>query len=312
MIGFRDVRFCGDFNAPSLSPRRTGDMHRKASVLLGAVALATVTGSAFAQRQINTAVDTAGNQVLPTWQGSGTSVLPVVLYQNVPTGAETVFTTTSAPRTGGADEALFNGPGANLTSMKFGFSVATGGPAAFDARVRIWDDLEPTGSTVAGVPQFVNLAREFTVSFTGQTAGAFITTDIAIPGGALVTANPVNLGVPNVTDAYVQLDFFQPGTTTPVAANAVTYLFDGSGVNVGRTFSEPAFGGDNTPLTSIYWRDANGNGTISVEEARNFGGAAGSFANFVLELNGDIVPEPASLSLIGLAGMSLIRRRRQA
>jgi hypothetical protein len=277
--------------------------------MLSAVALSAVATTAFAGRT-SSGVDTFQGQGIPVHQSGGVSVLPSVLYDNMPTGAETVFTSGSAPRTSGADEALFNGASANLTSMQFGFSIATGGPSAFDVRVRLWDDLEPTGSTVAGTPQFVNLAKDFTVSFTGQTSGAFITAPIAIPtGGALVTANPANLGVPNVTDVYVQLDFLQPGTSTPVAANAVTFLFDGSGVNIGRTFADPALGGDGTAATELYWRDANGNQIISVDEGRNF--AAPNRANFVLHLEGEPVPEPTSLSLVGLGLVGLVSRRRR-
>jgi hypothetical protein len=152
------------------------------------------------------------------------------------------------------------------------------------------------------------LSREFTVSFSGQSAGAFITNDIAIPSGASVTANPGNLGVPDVTDVYVQLDFFQPGTTTPVLNNAVTYLFDGTGTNTGFTFASPIVGGTGASAEEVYWRDVNGNGTINGDEARTFGAAFRS--NMVLELTGDIVPEPASLGLIGLAIPFLSRRRR--
>jgi hypothetical protein len=232
-----------------------------------------------------------------------------VLYDNTPTGTETVFTTTSVPRTGGADEALFNAPAALLTAIQFGYVVDTGGPAAFDARVRIFDDLNPV--TTAGAPQFLNQRAEFTVPFTGQTAGAFITNPISLtgqPGGGVnVTANPVTLGVPNVTDAYVQLDFFQPGTTTPVANNAVSYIFDGSGPNAGFTFASPIVGGTNAITDEVYWRDANANGVITTEEARNF---ATGRANFVLRLDGNIIPEPASLGFVALAGVVVLRRRR--
>ena len=239
------------------------------------------------------------------------SASEAVLYDNTPVGAEQVFTTTSAPRTGGADEALFGGAGGLLTALQFGYSVAAGGPAAFDARVRFFDDINLTAG--AGTPQFLNQVGQITVPFTAQTAGAFITNSISLTGqpggGVAVTANPVTIGVPNVTDVYVQVDFFQPGTTTPVANNAVTYLFDTSGVNAGYTFASPQAGGTGAATEEVYWRDANGNGTIEGDEARGF--AAPTRANFVLKLEGNVIPEPASLGLVAVAGLATLRRRRR-
>jgi len=279
-------------------------MLRRTQAILGAAALAGLASGALASRPQDIFVP-AGHAI------GSINPSEAVLYDNMPTGTETVFSSGSSPRTGGADEALFNGVGATLTSMQFGYLVASNGPSAFDVRVRLWDDLEPTGSTVSGVPQFVNLKKDFTLSFTGQTAGAFITAPVTIPtGGATVTSNPATLGVPNVTDVYVQLDFYNPGTTTHVAADGVTFIFDGSGVNVGRTFADPALGGDGTAASEIYWRDVNNDQTISVDEARNF--AAPNRANFVLHLEGTIVPEPATMSLLGLGSLGFLARRRRA
>jgi hypothetical protein len=277
---------------------------RTSSILAAAVATSLV-GTAMARPPQDpwTNAGIMSGSGVPTENGT-------VLYDNVPVPPQTVFTTTSVPRTGGADEALFDGPGATLTSMEFGFSIATGGPAAFDARIRLWDDLEPTGSTVAGVPQFANLKHDVTLQFTGQTPGAFISTPVALPN-VLVTANPATLGVPNLTDVYYQVDFYNAGTQTHVTGNAVTFIFDGSGVNVGRTFSDPLVGGDGTAATELYWRDVNDNQTIAVDEARNF--AAPNRANMVLRFNGKIIPEPGTLSLAGIGlGVLGLRRRRSA
>src|SRR5687767_14331078 len=93
------------------------------------------------------------------------SAFGVVLYENIPQGAEGVTTTASVPRTGGADEAMFTGPAALINSMRFGYGIFAGGPAAFDARVRIFDDIDFLAS--GAQPLFANQVAQFTVPFAG-------------------------------------------------------------------------------------------------------------------------------------------------
>ena len=62
--------------------------------------------------------------------------------------------------------------------MKFGFSCAAAGPAAFDAIVTFWDDADTAS---ASGPQFINQAGQFRVAFADIAAGAFITSPLSSP-----------------------------------------------------------------------------------------------------------------------------------
>jgi len=59
----------------------------------------------------------------------------------------------------------------------------------------------------------------------------------------------------------------------------------------------------------LYWRDLDANQQITGEEARTFGGAQGSLANFVLQFDG--VPEPHSLTILAAGALLATRRRRK-
>lgn len=282
------------------------------SALIAAVAAMGMGSMAFAVsgvRSTGTEISVGAGQ--PVGQ---VSPRDAVLYDNVPVGAETVSTTTSTPRTTGGDEFIILGSptqhAAKVTSMQFGYSVAAGGPAAFDARVRFYDDIDFLATTAAS-SQFLNPVADFTLNFTGQTAGAFITAPIdlsTLPGGGVsFTDNVVNNGVGSdgLIDGFFVVSFLNAGTQTNVTNNLVTFLFDFTGVNAGASYDSASVGG--TQADAVYWRDANGNQTINGDEARSF--AAPSRANLVLHLEGTIVPEPASLAALSLGGL-MIRRRR--
>jgi hypothetical protein len=276
---------------------------------ISGAASAAITSSTIA-RPASQGLDLVGTSV--PIGGIAATPAAATLWDNLPLSGEQVTSTTSAPRTGGADEMLFNGNSAKITSMQFGYLIAAGGPAAFDAHVRFYDDINLSATT--GQAQFSNKVADFTVALSGQTAGAFLTGVIdltSLPGGGVtVTSNPSNLGVSNLIDTYMELDFYQPGTTTPVANNGVTYLFRSGGgePNVGYTFGSAALGG--TQANDLYWRDANGDGNITGDEGRGF--AAPTRANWTVNLSGNVnAPEPMSAGLVfGGMALTLVRRRR--
>jgi hypothetical protein len=205
-----------------------------------------------------------------------------IIYDNIP--ATTIFLSGGSPRVGGADDC--NAPTTGdyrLTSFTMGYSVASGGPAAFDARIRLWDDFASGG---AATPQFLNLVADFVLPFTGQTAGAWLSGPVSLASAG----NPLIHG----GDWAFQVGFYVPGTSTPVPNNGVTYIFDGSGVNVGSS-------------DDVYWRDAANDGIIQISDARSFGGGA-TLANFVLQFEGDLVPvpEPSSIACMGIVGAAAV------
>ncbi len=204
-------------------------------------------------------------------------------YQNVPVGAETVFTTGSSPRTSGGDDVTLAGSNVLLTSMRFGFSTS-GVQPNFDARIRLWDTIDVAGNFGG------SLLADVRVSFTGVAAGTFLSNPIdltsLVGGGATVPDN--NFGF--------QISFLNPGTTALVPSDRVTYLFDGTGVNMGWS-------------DDVYWRDVNNDQVIVASESRNFGGGA-NLANMVLEFEGTPLPAPGPVGLMALAGFAAARRRR--
>lgn len=217
-------------------------------------------------------------QAQPLGDGGGIAAIPV--YSNT---SATIFSTGSTPRAHLLDDGSFTvgpygGTGGVADGANHGFVVNTV-TSSFDMEVRYYDTMNsgatPVNSVFLGgyILRFNNLAPG------GYVTGLFDFTDLGLSDIAFPDDN-----------WGIELSFYNQGTTT--YHTNVTGAFSGDGTEVGSS-------------QDVYWRDANGNGVFSSDEARTFGGGT-LLANFYLQLT----PEPASMGLLGLGALALIRRRR--
>lgn len=175
---------------------------------------------------------------------------------------------------------------AELTRLDFVLVIAAAVTnATVGFTIEVFNNWTITGAGTD--PAFSGLAGSYTGTLTGITttgATAFIITTTPPPGIVLDT-NP-NKGV------------------------VIKLLLNGQADNnatVGIVNRLPNPGTEGL-LADAFYRDANGNGTIEINEARTFG-APRAQDNLAITL---WVPEPASMLVLssGLAGLIALRRRR--
>jgi len=173
-----------------------------------------------------------------------------------------------------------------LTRLDFVLVVAAAvSNATVGFTIDVFNNWTTTGA--ATDPAFSSPAGSFTGTVSGITttgAAAFIIT-VTPPPGIILDTNP-NKGV--------VIKLLLNGT----ASDTVT-------VGVVNRLPSP---GTEGLLADAYYRDANGNGIIEINEARTFSGR--DFDNLAMTL---WVPEPASMMALGsgLLGLIALRRRRR-
>lgn len=200
-----------------------------------------------------------------------------IVYDN--TGAS-VFTTGSGPRAHLLDDVNLGGTDRDITGYEFAF-VVQGANNGFDVLVTFWDTLNTSDATMVAS----NAIITYRVSVGALANGAY-TTGMMNLGAGFNWAD----GAGAVSHAYVAT-----GTTTFLSTTAgATSAFYGLGVTVGSS-------------QDAYWRDTNNDGNFGSGEARFFGGGT-ALANFYQKI--EAVPEPASLAVLGLGALVLIRRRK--
>jgi MYXO-CTERM domain-containing protein len=170
-----------------------------------------------------------------------------------------------------------------ITAMDFGYANIGSGSQEIDALVTFWEEVNTsaTGSTIVHTG---NLGT-FRHPIGAVAAGATGTT------GLFTLASPVQVAD---GDVGVAIQFVLAETEDQADSVAV---LNSTAPTIGTTVSG-------------YWSDDfNTDGQFEGDE-KVTPGMANPNPNFYLRLDGETVPEPVGLSLLGLAGLLLRRRRR--